>query len=120
MGMDDRGRVEAGRGQSSTVRMNSSCGAAHSKRVGQSTQQAGRPECALLPDPTQAQTQSLCPSCTPSPGNPCRTRTNQADQGGPLTVVSFYTALRAEKAAGKRPYVPGVRIACAEIDIDRL
>ena len=33
--------------------------------------------------------------------------TNQQDQGSPLTVLNFLWALRAEKAKGTVPYVPG-------------
>jgi hypothetical protein len=49
----------------------------------------------------------------PDPGPATSATTNQADQGSPLTVINFYTALRAEKKAGKRPYVPGGMICWA-------
>ena len=40
--------------------------------------------------------------------------TNQQDQGSPLTVLNFLWALRAEKAKGTVPYVPGVMV-CWEL-----
>ena len=49
----------------------------------------------------------------PDPGPATGAKTNQADQGSPLTVINFFEALRSEKRAGKRPYVPGA-IVCWE------
>jgi hypothetical protein len=49
----------------------------------------------------------------PDPGPATSAKTNQADQGSPLTVINFFAALRAEKKAGKVPYVPGA-IICWE------
>jgi len=50
----------------------------------------------------------------PDPGPATAVGSNQVDQGSPLTVLNFYSALRAEKKAGKRPYVPGGMI-CWEL-----
>lgn len=49
----------------------------------------------------------------PDPGPATSATTNQGDQGSPLTVINFFAALRSEKQAGERPYVPGA-IVCWE------
>lgn len=49
----------------------------------------------------------------PDPGPATAAKTNQVDQGSPLTVINFFEALREERKAGKRPYVPGA-IICWE------